>query len=132
MKMAERVESHYGTERRTAYAEHDKIFKLSSYFLCGGENIGNYRVLIVGEFRPAHEKVVHAAIFLHIVERILCLCLYGFELAVLDALVAERCGHHVIVIDCDAHGVAPFLGLVSHPLPPKNCALRTCDCARRI
>jgi hypothetical protein len=112
--MFKRIEYHYGTESASAYAENDKVLEFFPYLFSSFQNIGDDCVLVVRKLCPAHEQIVSAAVQTDVFESPFRAFLYGAQLGIFNSLVSERFGHHIIIIDRDAHFVAPLLCFVSH------------------
>ena len=112
--MAERVECHNGAEGASADYENDEILKFSAHVSRGGEDVRDDFFLIIGKLRPSHIQFVLASVFFYVGKSGGSRGIVGRKLLGSKSLVAEKFVGHVVVVERNAHVVAPFFGFIAH------------------
>ena len=115
MQVAEGVEHGDGAERAAADAQNDEVAELAAHFLGGGDDVFDDLFLVVRQLRPAHHAL--AAVVGDVVERVGRGFLHLRQLRILEAVAADELFHHIVVVDGDAHGIAPVFVSEIHTDP---------------
>ena len=105
-----------GAERAPADAEYDEIFELAAHRFCRLDNILDDFLLVVRKLRPAHHAL--AAVVGNVVEGVRRRFLEFVQIRIFKPVGADEFFHHVVVIDGQAHAVAPVFVPDIHRIEP--------------